>query len=221
MRRLVVEELRVVRGKLANLICHLLDQFRVMVLQQAQVAVHGRHWSRKVQIKPKFDQNLRLQVYELLLADHLPLFVSQEAGHHFVARSQLLLHFGGYDERSGRQQADVLTRKIPMTDVLKVAVEDVDCREKRLGIVLLLRVQAEDLLYRVAAVRRAHDERLRLFLRPLGDEEFLPGRVELGVHIITSDQGLLLLPDSEITGLSEFGRVLEAAIYGNDSVPVD
>ena len=80
-RRPVFEELGVVALELADLVGHVVNCFVEVVVQDAQITLHGLDGSREVEVEAEHLQNVVLQVDQLLLAHELLFVLGQQVYH--------------------------------------------------------------------------------------------------------------------------------------------
>lgn len=88
--------------------------------------------------------------------------------------------------------------EVPVADARQISIEDADCGEHSLVLVLLRRVQVEDLLHCIPSVVLRHEEVLHLGVLLFGTifQITFERRVVLDVQIVVHLHSFLLLPDS-------------------------
>jgi hypothetical protein len=152
LRWLVVQEPGVVELELANLKRHIFNCFVFIVVQDAEEPLHGLHGSGEVEVKAQFDEDLRLQLNQGLLADILFLLVGQKIDHPGEARRDGLLELCRHQNTNGGERHHLRLGEVLWAHHVYVPVKDASSNEQCLLLVLLLHVKVEDLLDSVGAI---------------------------------------------------------------------
>lgn len=220
--------------ELTNLVAHIVDNFVCVEVQNPQEPLHALDRARETEVEAHRHEDLCLEVDQSWLADAFLLVVSEQTDHAQEARRDGLVDFGGDKHGDSGKEAHLVPGEVPVADVRHVPVEDGHGDEERLDLVLLLQVQVEDLLDRVAPVELRDDVQFFLLDKGVlnllreahvvadhGREVVLERLVGLGVQVVEHEVAFLLLAQTQVTCLGELSMVLAASLLCLHDAAVD